>query len=836
MSTATDDSGPLLAAALTNHAYGWPVIPVGPDKRPLCKWRQWLRRPQTEAEIRALAWDRADGLALLASPGSELVVLDFDGPHATTAWETTGIALPDTAQTQTRSGGHHLIYKVPNGAPTPDGDGNGADLNRRVRLVRAEGCGCAKPCGVDLLLKGYFIIPPTPGYAESPDFPLETGRVTTIPQAVLNLARDQKGSHQEPGAPTENWVQNALRGPISEGQRNETAARLAGHFLAKLGNHVDEVISLLELWAQTACVPPMDRRELRTTVESIAKREAARGKSGPNKKDQAAKLLELTEAATLFQDQQGEAYAVIPVRTRQETHRIRDRAFKRWLVGSFYDKTGKVPSSEALSSALNLFEAQAVYKGEHLTVGLRVAKRDGKFCYDLADPEWRAIEIDKNGWRVVPSAPLFRRAANTAAQVMPISGGRMDRVLDFANLESEDDKILLQVYLVACLVPDIPHPVLGISGAHGAAKSCTSQVIRRLVDPAVEERLSLSHEPNELALLLANNYLAAFDNLDGLFPWQSNMLARAATGGGIDKRRLYTDDEEIILKFQRCVVLNGINPAATRPDLLDRTIPFILERVPPERRREEQEFWVAFASASPEILGGMLDALVGAMAIYPNVKLSALPRMADFCRWGYAIAEALGIGGARFLEAYWRSIGETNEAAILGHPVAAAVMAFMEEQTEWDGTPAGLLAELEKVALGERIDTKARTWPKAAHILTRRLREVMTNLRDAGVNVVLDDRTGKGRRIVLRKSAGNSVTTVTSVTGQQTLTFSNDARGDGTSRDPGSVIGSDTVGGQRDQSPLRGQAGPDDASDATFPYSSEGGSPEGRAGLEEVEV
>ncbi len=833
-----DHSSPLLTAALTYHVFGWPVIPVGPDKRPLCKWRQWSDRAQTDAEVRAMPWNRAHGLALLTWPGSELVVLDFDGPHAMTAWETTGIALPDTAQTKTRSGGQHFIYKFPNGAPTPAFNGNAVDLHRRVRLVRAEGCGCTKSCGVDLLLKGYFIVPPTPGYAGNPDLPLEPGRVSAIPQAVLDLTRDQKGSHQKPKAPTENWVLNALRGPIPDGERNATAARLAGHFLAKLGNDVDEVTSLLELWTQTACIPPMEPRDLRDTVESIARLEASRSKAkrpGKNPPPE-TNLLDFARGIPLFHDEQKDGYAVIPVKGHQETHRIRDRAIKHWLTNQYHDATEKAPSAEKLNNALNVLEARARYKGPQQQVDLRVAQRNQTFYYDLADSECRAVELDEHGWRLVPAAPLFRRAANTAAQVAPLAAGKMERVLEFVNLTPGDQHILLLVYLVACLVPCIPHPVLVLSGPQGAAKSSTTRIIRRLVDPAVEELLSLPTEPNELALALAGNYVLAIDNLDGLSPWQSDMLARAVTGGGISKRRLYTDDEEVILRFHRCILLNGINSATTRPDLLDRTIALTLERVPPERRREEADVRAAFEAARREIFGGMLDALARALAIFPSVQLPALPRMADFCRWGYAIAKALGIGGQRFLEAHWRAIGESNEAAIQAHPVAAAVIAFMLDQQKWSGKPAELLARLEDVAAKERIDTRAKGWPKAAHVLTRRLREVVSNLRDAGMEIILDARTGTGRQISLRRSVGESVTTVTSVTAEQRHLFPHDALSDDPDRNPGSVTENGTAGWPHLHSAVSAQGQPNDAGDARSPNSSGDLPADGKSTLEEMEL
>jgi GNAT superfamily N-acetyltransferase len=121
------------------------------------------------------------------------------------------------------------------------------------------------------------------------------------------------------------------------------------------------------------------------------------------------------------------------------------------------------------------------------------------------------------------------------------------------------------------------------------------------------------------------------------------------------------------------------------------------------------------------------------MRIKPRLEISELPRMADFAAWGAAVAEALGIGADRFLAAYWRNIGQVNERILQSHPVAAAVVALLSETAEWQGTPAQLLEALEQVAEREKINVRAKTWPKSANALTRRLKEVASNLADADI-------------------------------------------------------------------------------------------------------
>jgi hypothetical protein len=475
------------------------------------------------------------------------------------------------------------------------------------------------------------------------------------------------------------------------------------------------------------------------------------------KSSQADILIELAQAATLFHDDLQEPFARVEIGDHWETWPVRSKFFRRWLARRYYDETGKAPNSDAISQALNVIEARAVFDGPEHKLNLRVAEHRGVFWYDLADAGWRAVKITPEGWQVVNRPPiLFRRYQNTAPQVEPRPGGNLLAVLDFMNLQDEDDQVLLVVYLVTCLVPGIPHPAPVLHGEKGAAKSTALRVFRRLVDPARRELLTMPKDQNELALIIAHNYMPAFDNLDGLQPWQSDMLCCAATGGGISKRELYTNEDEVILDFLRCPTLDGINLVATRPDLLDRALIFGLERIDPEKRREESEFWRQFEEARPAIVGGMFDALAGAMRIYPKVKLARLPRMADFCRWGYAVAEALGIGGKKFLDAYYRNIGRANEEAISANPVAAAIVTFMQGRNTWEGTAAELLDRLEEVAGSERINTKSRAWPQAANSLTRRLKQVKSNLLDAGISYDIGRNSENRAVIILRRIPENT--------------------------------------------------------------------------------
>jgi hypothetical protein len=169
----------------------------------------------------------------------------------------------------------------------------------------------------------------------------------------------------------------------------------------------------------------------------------------------------------------------------------------------------------------------------------------------------------------------------------------------------------------------------------------------------------------------------------------------------------------------------------------------------------------------PTLLGAIFTALSGAMAEIDRVQLTGLPRMADFARWGCAVARALGRTDADFLDAYGVNIATQNETAIENSPVALVVIELVEREGEWEGTPTETLARLLMVAETLKIDVREKAWPKSGSTLTKRINEVIPNLRKAGVIASIGGRTNRHRVIALRRG-GSGVTAVTRYEGAVT--------------------------------------------------------------------
>jgi hypothetical protein len=464
---------------------------------------------------------------------------------------------------------------------------------------------------------------------------------------------------------------------------------------------------------------------------------------------QADLLIKLAEAGELYHtaDSTGFADVRVGVDGHRETWPIRSKSFRRWLVRRFYEAMQGAPNSEAMKSALAVIEAKAQFDGSERTVNLRVAGIDDKLYLDLADAQWRAVEIDAEGWRIIVDPPVrFRRAAGMLPLPAPACGGSLGELRRLINVQNEQNIVLVAAWLLAALRDRGPYPVLPLTGEQGSAKSSLAALLRSLVDPNTAPLRTLPRDERDLFIAATNGHVIAIDNVSSLSPWLSDALCRLSTGGGFATRQLYSDADEVLLDAMRPIILTGIEDVVIRGDLADRSMPVRLDPILEERRRAEREIWAEFEAARPRILGTLLDAMAHGLRELPTTRLARLPRMADFALWVTACERALWQAGT-FLRAYRSNREEMNETVIEGDVVAAAVFNLMFDRSTWSG-PAGKLLPLLAEMAGEAA-IKAKDWPATARALSGRLRRVAPNLRRIGISVVFEPRQAKGRPITI---------------------------------------------------------------------------------------
>jgi hypothetical protein len=485
------------------------------------------------------------------------------------------------------------------------------------------------------------------------------------------------------------------------------------------------------------------------------------GTSSDNKRSVAEKLIDLISqnSNTFFKDQYDVPFARIHNADHHEIVRVGSDKFKRYIGRLYYENENKVAKTEALTNAVQVLQAKAEYRGDTIPLSLRVASLNGDIFYDLTNEKWQCVRITRECWQLLDEAPtpMFMRY-NQTSQVQPDNNYDyeiFDRFLQLTNLKKEEDRILLKVYIVSLFIPNIQHVILQVHGEKGGAKSMLETLIKELVDPAKPKLLSTHKDRMEFIQQLAHNYLAYYDNLKYIPGWLSDEVCRAVTGSGSSKRKLYSDDDDIVYEYRRCLGFNGINVILTEPDALDRSITIEQDRIEDENRRQEEEIVAKFLEIRPKLLAYIFDTLVKTLQIKPTIELKQIPRMADFAIWGEAIARAMGYKNLEFIKIYYGNIGKQNVEAIennaLGQAIARLVSSWYqpERPSIWYTSTSTLLEKLNRIALEHNINTGSKTWPRAANSLTRKLKTILSNLREGlGFDIsITRNTTGKHKGV-----------------------------------------------------------------------------------------
>jgi hypothetical protein len=468
--------------------------------------------------------------------------------------------------------------------------------------------------------------------------------------------------------------------------------------------------------------------------------------------------LAINAKAELFHDPSLRTFVTFEAGNHSETHPLRSTAARLWLSALFFQAYEKVPASQAVADALNVLEGRGIYEGNRRPVFVRTAQLGDAIFLDLADPDWRVVQITADGWEVISSPPVkFRRPRGMLALPIPELSGGLVELRRFVNLDDADSWALVVAWLVAALRPTGPFPVLALYGEQGSAKSTTARILRALVDPSEAPIRCEPRDARDLMIAANNGWVIALDNLSHIPSWLSDSICRLATGGGFSTRALYTDEEEKIFNSTRPVVLNGIAEVATRSDLLDRVVAVTLPAIPEHRRMPEDELWSAFEEVRPRILGALLDAVAMALQNLSRVELGRLPRMADFAKWSVAAEPALPVDSGTFMRAYAGNQDRANESAIDACIVAPALLELLHRDDHFEGRATHLLDELTQIA-GDKT-AHGRDWPKRPQQLSGLLRRIAPNLRRMGWECEFDQREPRTRckRIrITRTQAPNS--------------------------------------------------------------------------------
>ena len=467
-----------------------------------------------------------------------------------------------------------------------------------------------------------------------------------------------------------------------------------------------------------------------------------------DRRNQADRLIgyALKDVQELFADQHGAPHALVG----GEPLPLNSRCYS-WLRRLMWEQEERAVNGEYLKTAAGTLAAHAEFSGEVRELHTRARWYEDALYYELGPG--RVLRVDAAGWCFDPTPPvLFRRYPNLKPLPDPQPGGEARALASYANLKANRDKRLFTAYAVTAPLPHVGWPILNASGAMGSGKTTIGRLLKRLLDPTAPETVRL--DPRDFLQKASHAYFVMLDNQNTVPEWAADTLCRLVTGEADSKRRLYTDDEDVIVELRRVVLLNGIKVPTDRGDVLDRSLVVELERIPDGERRTEEELWERFEAEHPKLLGALFDVLSQAIPRKPSLKLSRRPRLADWGEYAAAVHEVMGWGAERFLEDWDEVVKVQNQATLDGSPVAQAVIKFMEDKEEHVANASKMHKKLGSVAeeLGVERD---KAWPKSARWLWKRIKEVLPVLAAVGIEA-RRERPESGTVIVLRKVPTNN--------------------------------------------------------------------------------
>lgn len=413
-----------------------------------------------------------------------------------------------------------------------------------------------------------------------------------------------------------------------------------------------------------------------------------------------------------------------------EFRSVKDKKFTAF-VRLYYRELSQERKAPPHHAVLQRYIDTAIYEERTVKILSRMGGNANETAYFLADRRNRIVLINKDGRKLYKaiSRYKFAKSRNILPQTVPKYGyNLLDELRPFLNMDN-DMQVLYAVNLVQEFICNSSHFLCVISSPQGSGKSTFTNMWRKIVDPAQAVITTMPENADALKNQLANNLMVCFDNTQRLNGTYSDILCGAVTGTSCSKRKLYTDNAEIVMHLHNIVILNGIDIIPNQSDLLERSLLFVLNEISAKNRRSEEEIKQSFDLALPKILGAIFDTLVQYFKRKDSITVKGSHRMAGAYRDCYIIAKILGVE-QQFLKAFAANQKLMNEYYSDINPIVSAVIAYMKDidKKQKQGAVETLYNEIREYAVDM-------PFPKSPSAFSRKLKAQETALKNAGYQI-----------------------------------------------------------------------------------------------------
>ena len=410
-------------------------------------------------------------------------------------------------------------------------------------------------------------------------------------------------------------------------------------------------------------------------------------------------------------------------------------------------------------SGINALCANAEYReaGSRLLQISNTGDTDSKIIYNLNQKN-KIVEVTAEKIYIGKNSDfryLFADNHNMLPQVEPDLDVPPENLLGLLKelfIISENDYLLLAVYICTLFIKDIQHPILTAYGDFGSGKSTALKTIKRIIDPSSRDLLFLNQtNRRDFTIALTREYFTAFDNVTGkLDDSIMNILCQVVTGGTISVRKLYTNTEEVTIPLKRCLAMNGTDIIGKRNDLLERSLLIYFKRLSEAKALSDSEYNNKLNSLLPGILGSVFNILSRAIAIHDtgNYELPYKPRMLEWTNWAYCCAEGMTTGlGEEFCKAYGQNLNSSNTVAVIDNPYIACIIGYFKEYGNFIGTSTKYFQKIIDYAQTNGYDTRDKRFPSCITQVWQKMKNYSTNLRKMGIVIYEPVNKGSHREL-----------------------------------------------------------------------------------------
>jgi hypothetical protein len=405
---------------------------------------------------------------------------------------------------------------------------------------------------------------------------------------------------------------------------------------------------------QAALVKDILRAEAASDIEADNDREAIkafRALPGPahDKREMIAEYVykRMTEFGTFISTPDGTDWYIVKSQGQPIIISERSLALKALLDNRF----GLNASEPEQRYTVNFLLTQARLKSKRGTLAIlsHYSAQENALLLHCGDSE--VIYIDHEGFSRLSNGDLglvfpwrmgetpFEPDMENPLDITSMFEGCFDNLIEISK---EQAMALCRSWLVflLCRNEAIGRPLFALFGQPGSGKTTLFRRIYALLY-GPSKSINTITKPEEYDHAVATDPFVVFDNVDTWSNWLPDKLALSAAASDLQKRKLYTDFDTVIIKRQALIGITAHNPQFRREDIVDRLIMLNFHRLP-EFAPEAKILGHVLVNRN-RLWGAMVNDLVKVIKT-PMPADSEVPqfRVNDFARIGLWAARALG--------------------------------------------------------------------------------------------------------------------------------------------------------------------------------------------------